>query len=116
MLVIDATGKGIEAALNDLGTSYFNFFYLNRLPCTAIKIALSFIEIIEQHKNALAFGSGSIPMATSPDLTVICEGIETAGCDVLQRYLVGKAVPGSEFERSRSQKITPVQITAKFEL
>jgi EAL domain-containing protein (putative c-di-GMP-specific phosphodiesterase class I) len=101
--------KGFRIALDDFGTGYSNLSYISRLPVTAIKIDRSFVTGLVADKCALPLIKGIVALAKSLDLTVICEGIETAEqrallettqCDSIQGYLIGRPVPAETFYSS----------------
>ncbi len=100
---------GVMIALDDFGTGYSSLSYLQRLPISTLKIDKSFI-------NNLILDDGSvgsepmvkaiIAMAKSLSLEVVAEGVETQiqrreleklGCDVIQGYLISRALPATEF-------------------
>lgn len=94
--------KGFRIALDDFGTGYSNLSYISRLPVTAIKIDRSFVTGLTADKSALRLIRGVVALAKSLDLTVICEGIETAEqrtmleatqCDSIQGYLISEPLP-----------------------
>jgi diguanylate cyclase (GGDEF)-like protein/PAS domain S-box-containing protein len=98
--------RGFRIALDDFGTGYSNLAYLSRLPVTAIKIDRSFVTPLTMDKMALSIIKGIVALAKSLDLTVICEGVETAEqrsllestqCDSIQGYLVSPPLPAHEF-------------------
>ena len=98
--------KGFGIALDDFGTGYSNLSYISRLPVTAIKIDRSFVTGLTADKSALPLIKGIVALAKSLDLTVICEGIETAQqlallqttqCDSIQGYLISRPVSADDF-------------------
>jgi len=98
--------KGFRIALDDFGTGYSNLSYISRLPVTAIKIDRSFVTGLTADKSALPLIKGIVALAKSLDLTVICEGIETAEqlallqstqCDSIQGYLISRPLPAEAF-------------------
>lgn len=99
---------GIAVALDDFGTGYSSLSYLRRLPLDAIKIDQSFVHEIGVGSGDAAVVKAVVAMAESLKLQVIAEGIETPyqarvlralGCEVLQGFLYGEAVPAERFER-----------------
>ena len=101
--------SGVAISLDDFGTGYSSLSYLQRLPIGTLKIDKSFI-------NNLILDDGSvgsepmvraiIAMAKSLSLLVVAEGVETVqqshlleklDCDVIQGYLISKALPAFEF-------------------
>jgi diguanylate cyclase (GGDEF)-like protein/PAS domain S-box-containing protein len=98
--------QGFHIALDDFGTGYSNLSYISRLPVTAIKIDRSFVTGLANDRAALSLMKGIVALAKSLDLTVICEGVETAEqrallattqCDSIQGYLIGKPLPAEVF-------------------
>jgi diguanylate cyclase (GGDEF)-like protein/PAS domain S-box-containing protein len=98
--------KGFRIALDDFGTGYSNLSYISRLPVTAIKIDRSFVTGLTADEAALPLIKGIVALAKSLDLTVICEGIETAeqlallqttDCDSIQGYLISRPLPADAF-------------------
>lgn len=98
--------KGFRIALDDFGTGYSNLSYISRLPVTAIKIDRSFVTGLTTDKAALPLINGIVALAKSLDLTVICEGIETAEhrtilestqCDSIQGYLISRPLTAEAF-------------------
>jgi EAL domain-containing protein (putative c-di-GMP-specific phosphodiesterase class I) len=98
--------KGFRIALDDFGTGYSNLAYISRLPVTASKIDRSFVTGLTADKAALPLIKGIVALAKSLDLTVICEGIETAEqrtllestqCDSIQGYLISRPLGAEAF-------------------
>jgi len=98
--------KGFRIALDDFGTGYSNLSYISRLPVTAIKVDRSFLTGLTADKAALPLIKGIVALAKSLDLTVICEGVETAEqrtllqstqCDSIQGYLISRPLPAEAF-------------------
>lgn len=98
--------KAFRIALDDFGTGYSNLAYISRLPVTAIKIDRSFVTGLMADKAALPLIKGIVALAKSLDLTVICEGIETAEqrallestqCGIIQGYLISKPLSAEGF-------------------
>lgn len=94
-------GKGIDIHLDDFGTGYSSLLYLKELPIDAIKIDKGFIEHSNADKHSRAIISMIISLAKNLDLSIIAEGVENekqlnflkkAGCEVIQGYIVGKAM------------------------
>jgi len=71
---------GMSVALDDFGTGYSSLSYLKDLPIDILKIDRSFIKELglkNQNKNQ-SIVEAIIAMAKVLDLTVVCEGVETA--------------------------------------
>jgi EAL domain-containing protein (putative c-di-GMP-specific phosphodiesterase class I) len=97
---------GIAIALDDFGTGYSSLSYLRRLPLDAIKIDQSFVHEIDEATHDTAVIKAIVAMADSLKLQVIAEGVESGhqarvlrelGCEVLQGFLYGQAMPAERF-------------------
>ena len=106
---MDALSKiGIRFSLDDFGTGYSSLQYLKKLPLNQLKIDQSFVRDIAADSSDRAIVCTIITMASSLDINVIAEGVETAeqqqflldnGCMHYQGYLFSKPVPIDEFEK-----------------
>jgi diguanylate cyclase (GGDEF)-like protein len=72
---------GIQLALDDFGTGYSSLSYLMEYPVDIVKIDQSFIAKLTESKASHAIVSATIELAHLLDLTVVCEGVETAEQD-----------------------------------
>jgi EAL domain-containing protein (putative c-di-GMP-specific phosphodiesterase class I) len=95
---------GVEIWLDDFGSGYANFEYLQHLPCHVIKIDRSFLAEYEKREQLLG---GMINLAQACGLKVVVEGVETAehqsllqnlGCDLLQGFLLARPVPPDQLK------------------
>ena len=98
---------GIRLSMDDFGTGYSSLSHLARLPVTELKIDRSFIVELEGSESAQTLVTAVIGIGQSLGLTVVAEGVETdtqrrflqaLECDVLQGFLISKALPPKEFE------------------
>jgi len=99
-------GMGIRIAIDDFGTGYSNLNYLKRFPVDRLKLDRSFVNDLETDPDDLAIARAVIAMAHGLRLSVVAEGVETAGqlallaglgCDMVQGWLFSRAVPAAEF-------------------
>lgn len=100
---------GVMIALDDFGTGYSSLSYLQRLPIGTLKIDKSFINNLildDRSPGSEPMVRAILAMAKSLSLEVVAEGVETQpqrreleklGCDVIQGYLVSRALPADEF-------------------
>jgi PAS domain S-box-containing protein/diguanylate cyclase (GGDEF)-like protein len=99
---------GIRLAIDDFGTGYSNLNYLKRFPVDKLKLDQSFVADILDGGGDQAIPRAVIAMAHGLGLTVVAEGVESAGqlallaeqgCDAMQGYYFSRPVPAEEFGR-----------------
>ena len=90
---------GVLIALDDFGTGYASLSNLRQLAVDKLKIDRSFVQDTDDSVVKAMIG-----LAADLGLQVVAEGVETAeqaallrrhGCDELQGYLYGKAMPAA---------------------
>jgi PAS domain S-box-containing protein/diguanylate cyclase (GGDEF)-like protein len=105
-LLAQLKAMGIRLAIDDFGTGYSNLNYLKRFPVDRLKLDRSFVHDLETDPDDLAIARAVIAMAHGLRLSVVAEGVETAGqlglladlgCDMVQGWLFSRAVPAEEF-------------------
>jgi len=98
---------GVFLSIDDFGTGYSSLAYLRQLPARQVKIDRSFIQDLEGSEDARAVVDAVIKLAHALDLSVVAEGVETAGqrdilrsldCDELQGFLFAKAMPAQQLQ------------------
>ena len=97
---------GIKIALDDFGTGYSSLNMLRELPLDTVKIDQAFIVELETSDEARSMLKHLIDIAKVLGLQVVAEGVETEvqlqylmdhGCDVVQGFLISKALPENEY-------------------
>jgi diguanylate cyclase (GGDEF)-like protein/PAS domain S-box-containing protein len=99
---------GVGLSLDDFGTGYSSLSRLAHLPIRELKIDRSFMRDVEQDPSARAIVTTVVRVGQSLQLTVVAEGVETAGqrnllaelgCDVVQGFLYAPALSPPAFGR-----------------
>ena len=102
----DLRSLGVELSIDDFGTGYSSLAYLQRFPCTSLKIDRSFVRDVTIDTNAAAIATAIISLGHHLRMKVIAEGIETEdqyrflareGCDAGQGELFSPPIPADEF-------------------
>ena len=98
---------GVTIAIDDFGTRFSSLSYLSKLPLDSLKIDQSFIRDMANTDRNLALVTTIVTLAHALKLKVVAEGVETEeqagllralGCDEMQGFLIGKALPNEEFK------------------
>jgi len=107
---------GFHLSVDDFGTGYASMSYLQRLPVQEVKIDQSFVRDAESSERDREIIASVVQLAHRLGMTVVAEGIETAGtaeivarlgCDRAQGHHFGVALPLEEFIawwRQRTQR------------
>ena len=86
---------GVKLALDDFGSGYSSLAYLTKIPVSMLKIDRSLVSEVHKNSQRSAILSSVINLAHALKLTVVAEGVETAGeleelrslgCDLGQGY------------------------------
>lgn len=98
---------GVVLAMDDFGTGYSSLSYLKQLPLHKVKIDQSFVrDVLSDDKDAL-FVQLVTDLAHRLSLTVVAEGVESAGqaraliasgCDKLQGFWLARPMPADQVE------------------
>jgi PAS domain S-box-containing protein/diguanylate cyclase (GGDEF)-like protein len=95
---------GISLSMDDFGTGYSSLAYLSKISINELKIDRSFVMTLPKSNTTLV--TTILGMADSLGLRVVAEGVETeaqrdflktAGCDMLQGYLLSRPLPKEQF-------------------
>ena len=98
---------GIQFSLDDFGTGYSSLAYLKRLPLQQLKIDQGFVRDLEADGNDATIARSVAALARGLGLTVIAEGVETAGqrdllaamgCTTYQGYYYSRPLALADFE------------------
>ncbi len=93
---------GFALAVDDFGTGYCSLSYLKRFPLDTLKVDRAFINDITVDDDDAAIVRAIIGLGHNLDLKLVAEGVETqaqleflrtAGCDLIQGFLMSQAVP-----------------------
>ncbi len=97
--------RGVGISLDDFGTGYSSLSYLKRFPIDTVKIDQSFVRDVHKSDDDAAIVRAIIAMSHSLGVKVVAEGVEThahleflrnSGCDAIQGFLIGRAVPEAD--------------------
>jgi diguanylate cyclase (GGDEF)-like protein len=98
---------GFPLMLDDFGTGYSSLSYLHQMPIAIMKIDRSFVaKILEPQTEAIV--KSIIALASSLNISIVCEGIETKeqsekllelGCQVMQGFYFAKPMPAVDIDR-----------------
>ena len=96
--ILNALRKmGIEFAIDDFGTGYSSMSYLKRFPVSTLKIDQSFVRDLEVDEDSQTIVRAIVNLAHSLKLSVVAEGVETAGQLAYLRELGCEAAQGFFF-------------------
>ncbi len=104
---------GCRIALDDFGSGYTNFSYLNRIKVNTVKIDRSFVLGLDQNDNAKKIIKSMIELASNLGMEHVVEGVETpeelreirsVGATQVQGYLFGKPMPAEDIIGYLSQQ------------
>jgi len=98
---------GVRIDLDDFGTGYSSLSYLHQFPIDSLKIDRSFIQRIGSTDDALEIVNTILSLASSLDMEVVAEGVETQQqldllrkmhCSYAQGYHLSRPVEAPRFE------------------
>jgi diguanylate cyclase (GGDEF)-like protein/PAS domain S-box-containing protein len=95
----DLKSLGVRLAIDDFGTGYSSLNYLKLLPVDYVKLDRAFVQDLEIDPVDSAIVSAVIELARAVGMTVVAEGVETAGqlarlsamgCPLVQGYYLAR--------------------------
>ncbi len=101
---------GVRLSMDDFGTGYSSLSYLRTYPFDCLKIDRSFVSNIEVSESNAAIVEAIVSMGRALSLTVVAEGIETAGqlariadlkCDQAQGFHLQRPLSQARFAALR---------------
>jgi diguanylate cyclase (GGDEF)-like protein len=107
LATLDAlSAMGFKLSIDDFGTGYSSLAYLKRLPVDELKIDQSFVRNMQADRDDEMIVRSTIDLAHNLGITVVAEGVESAGvwnllrelkCDQAQGYHMGRPMPVTDF-------------------
>jgi diguanylate cyclase (GGDEF)-like protein len=100
--------SGCKIALDDFGSGYSSFEYLDQLPLDKVKIDRSFIRKVSHSNTSREIVAGIIGLCRKLDLRCVLEGVETQAemdilgrlqPDLIQGYLFGRPMSAEDARR-----------------
>ena len=113
---------GFEIEMDDFGSGYSSLNMLSDMPIDVLKMDMKFVRNIEENEKSLRLVMLILDIASSLDLRVVAEGVETegqlallrdTGCNLVQGFLFSKPVPPDEFEKLIQREIETERNTKK---
>ena len=107
---------GVRLSMDDFGTGYSSLSYLRTYPFDCLKIDRSFVSNIEVSESNAAIVEAIVSMGRALSLTVVAEGIETAGqlariadlrCDQAQGFHLQRPLSQARFAALRQEQSRP---------
>lgn len=100
--------QGFHTAIDDFGAGYAGLGLLAEFQSDLIKLDMALIRGIDQDRCRIAISRGILQMAREMDITVIAEGVETAGEYITLRDLGVELFQGYYFARPAFQALAEV--------
>ena len=107
-VIRDLRATGFEVEMDDFGSGYSSLNMLSDMPIDVLKMDMKFVRNIEKSETDRRLVELILDIAGYLKLTVVAEGVETAGqleilrkagCDLVQGYYFSRPVPPEEFEK-----------------
>ncbi|HEX3982548.1 MAG TPA: EAL domain-containing protein, partial [Acidisoma sp.] len=106
--IVALQDEGVSFCVDDFGTGYASFDYLERLSVNGIKIDQGFVHNLSTRSEGISIIRAIIGLGHALGIRVIAEGVETPaqlsalqdeGCDEVQGYLFSRALSAAAFEQ-----------------
>lgn len=116
-VMAELRAMGVRLVLDDFGTGYSSLSYLKRFPLDTLKIDRSFVDGLGSEDEDSAIVAAIVQLASTLDLTVVAEGVETEEqlaqllslhCDLAQGYLLSRPIDALDLERLLGDTPDPV--------
>lgn len=94
--------NGIAAHIDDFGVAYSSVLYLMKLPVTVVKLDKTLVDEVCFNEKSRAIVASVVEAAKKMGIKSLAESVETEeqrdtlremGCDYMQGYLSGRAMP-----------------------
>jgi EAL domain-containing protein (putative c-di-GMP-specific phosphodiesterase class I) len=115
----DLKSLGVRLAIDDFGTGYSSLNYLKLLPVDFVKLDRAFVQDLEIDPVDTAIVAAVMELARAVGMTVVAEGVETAGqlarlsalgCPLVQGYYLARPMTSGAFKdllRRQSEQESP---------
>ncbi|RKE86340.1 diguanylate cyclase (GGDEF)-like protein [Rhizobium sp. AG855] len=104
VLLENLSSLGFKIALDDFGSGYSSFEYLDQLPLDKVKIDKSFVRKVAQSATSREIVAGIIKLCSNLDLKCVLEGVETEDEMRTLNPLSPKLIQGYLFGKPMSQR------------
>ena len=110
---------GLKLAMDDFGTGYSSMARMLNLPLDEVKIDMIFVKHMTTHHTHHQVVDSMINLAHRLNLSVVAEGVEdiatyerlqALGCDIIQGYLIGKAMPLKDLIAATAHRPTHINL------
>lgn len=107
-LLEELQASGCRIALDDFGSGYSSFEYIDQLPLDKVKIDRSFVRKVAHSNTSREIVAGVIGLCRKLDLRCVLEGVETQAemdilgklqPDLIQGYLFGRPMSAEDAKR-----------------
>ena len=105
---------GFEIEMDDFGSGYSSLNMLSDMPIDVLKMDMKFVRNIENSETDRRLVTLILDIARYLKVSVVAEGVETAGqleilregkCDLVQGYYFSRPLPSADFEKLIEKEI-----------